>query len=449
MRCRGNVNPERHNRAPAANRSLTFAAQSCMRGRALRTRRGAHQRGVTAVQMAVLFVPVFCGMIGFAVDLGVLYAVRGELRQGAIAMALAAAQQLNGTDASAGRASEAMLQTIENSSGFGNRYYFQGLPIGDSSATSTSTVADPGFFSSVAEAIANGSGAVGGPEARHVRIALTGQTQLLFWSFLPVVSDRNLTITASAAPLCTACGIEPMAIGAIDPADTTNFGYILGTKYSFYFFCTGAAPALLAGTAQSAPYLLLNRYNAEAAAFIGDTTQAYRQGAAGLPGSPTTALACFRYNDVETIWPTTVISACNANQAVPQAVNAALCGVYSRFDNQPPAACTGIPEIETIAGAYQPDTDAEDHDAYLDYTGNSRRIITVPVVDTLSATAAMTVQGFRQFLVMPEQGSTITNPADAFGRLVAMYMGSVAPVKQGRFDGCSLSSGPGKVVLHQ
>jgi len=30
-----------------------------------------------------------------------------------------------------------------------------------------------------------------------------------------------------------------------------------------------------------------------------------------------------------------------------------------------------------------------------------------------------------------------------------MYLGSVAPVKQGRFDGCQLTSGPGKVVLHQ
>ena len=51
--------------------------------------------------------------------------------------------------------------------------------------------------------------------------------------------------------------------------------------------------------------------------------------------------------------------------------------------------------------------------------------------------------GFRQFLVMA------SNPTDSLGRFEAMYIGSVAPVKQGRFDGCQLSSGPGKVVLHQ
>ena len=56
------------------------------------------------MQMAVIFVPVLAGIIGFAVDLGILYAVRGELKEGAAAIALAAAQQLNGTDAASGTA---------------------------------------------------------------------------------------------------------------------------------------------------------------------------------------------------------------------------------------------------------------------------------------------------------------------------------------------------------
>jgi hypothetical protein len=61
----------------------------------------------------------------------------------------------------------------------------------------------------------------------------------------------------------------------------------------------------------------------------------------------------------------------------------------------------------------------------------------------------MTILGFRQFLVIPGQGATVINPADANGRFVAMYIGSVAPLKQGRFDGCQQTAGPGKVVLHQ
>jgi hypothetical protein len=64
----------------------------------------------------------------------------------------------------------------------------------------------------------------------------------------------------------------------------------------------------------------------------------------------------------------------------------------------------------------------------------------------------MTVLGFRQFLLEP--GSL--NPADPYGRFVAQYIGSPAPVQQGWFDdhfglGCPIPvpSGPGKVVLHQ
>src|SRR5204863_116838 len=52
-----------------------------------------------SIQMLVIMVPVLFGMMGFAIDLGRLYLVRGELSQAANAMALAAAAQLNGTTA--------------------------------------------------------------------------------------------------------------------------------------------------------------------------------------------------------------------------------------------------------------------------------------------------------------------------------------------------------------
>ena len=106
-------------------------------------RRG--ERGVTAVQMAVIFVPVIAGMTGFAVDLGILYSVRAELRTAAQSIALAAAQQLNGTDSAAQAATDAGLRTIESSSGFGNRYYFHGFPVGGSSESGASVVEDPSF----------------------------------------------------------------------------------------------------------------------------------------------------------------------------------------------------------------------------------------------------------------------------------------------------------------
>jgi hypothetical protein len=64
------------------------------------------------------------------------------------------------------------------------------------------------------------------------------------------------------------------------------------------------------------------------------------------------------------------------------------------------------------------------------------------------------VLGFRQFFLEPNPDGTFLNPAEQNGRFVAQYIGSPVPLKQGFFDdrfalGCSLTAGPGKVVLHQ
>jgi hypothetical protein len=135
--------------------------------------------------------------------------------------------------------------------------------------------------------------------------------------------------------------------------------------------------------------------------------------------------------------------------SVAPVVSDALCGLDTRFESATPTGCAGIVGIDTLSTIYQPDTDGSDHDVYSDYTGDARRIITIPIVDTVSSGANMTVLGFRQFLLIPNQGALNINPSDMFGRFIAMYIGSVSPVKQGRFDGCQQTAGPGKVVLHQ
>ena len=73
----------------------------------------------------------------------------------------------------------------------------------------------------------------------------------------------------------------------------------------------------------------------------------------------------------------------------------------------------------------------------------------------ITCAAAMTVLGFRQFLLEPAADGSF-DPTDANGRFAALYLGSVAPVPQGWFDtryapACRsyLTVGPGKVVLHQ
>ena len=398
----------------------------------------------------VILVPVLFAFIGFAVDLGMIYSVRGELKQAAGSMAIAAAQQLIGTGTSTAAAEAAAELTVETSSGFGNRYYFHGVPIQPSPGSYFATAAD-----AIASTASQGS-EVDGLAARHVRITITGQSPRLFWGFMPAIGDRNFTVAATAVagispPLCLACGIEPFALAALNPADTIDYGFIFGTKYSLTYLCTsngGVTPAILPGASRLVSYLMLNRYDPNATVLPDQASQAFRVGAGGLPGGADTAQACFRVNNTEIIWAGATVNLCSTAR-VPPAVTAAICGLDSRFESTTPAACAGIPSVDILSTIYQPDTDPNNYDNYSDYTGDGRRIVTLPIVNQVSGAAAMTVLGFRQFLLIPSQGAVNLNPADAFGRFAAMYIGSVAPLKQGRFDGCQLSAGPGKVVLHQ
>ena len=421
-------------------------------------RRGDRRSGATALQFLILFVPVFFGLMGFAVDLGILYSVKGDLKTAASAMALAAAQNLLGTDASTNAANSAAQLTNDDASGFGNKFNFNRYPVGQTTGTVTSTVIDPAYYAAAADAIGSTTptgSEVSGAMARHVRVTVTGQTQLLFWSLLPFVSDRNIEVRATAvagmsAPLCQACGIEPIALAAQDASDTADFGFVQGIKYSLSFLCNGApTPAILAPAARQTSWLLINRLDANTTVFADDSTQAFRMGAGGIPANRDSNQACLRVNNTETPWLSATINACTMSQVAPP-VTSALCGLDTRFESTTTLGCSAIPDVDTLTTSYQPDTDVNDYDTYTDYTGNGRRLITVPIVDSLNGgTGTMTVLGFRQFLLSPAAGSNVINTQDVFGRFVAQYLGTVAPVKQGRFDGCTLTSGPGKVVLHQ
>jgi len=426
-----------------------------------------------SIQLAVILVPVLFGLMGFALDLGRLYLIRGELNEAANAMALAAAQQLIGTATSLDNATTASNQSIDNTNLVANKYNFGSLPINQTNGQLVSTVQPPSFFATVADASAGSSGgSADGTTAQFVQIDISADAPLLFWAILSVGQSRKTSIAAQAlagisAPLCVACAIEPFVVGAINTSDTANFGFgdpTAGNLYTFAFECSGTPPpAALAGTVIS--YGILNRYDA-ANATLDETQQLYRDGAAGLiastdanPTGSSVPIGCVGVNDAsETIWASTSPSLCTS--AAPVTVVDALCGLYSRFDNaNPPGACsTDVTDFADLSAAYLPDTDVTtgQTDAYTAYLGNGRRIITVTVVDSLATaiTGTMTVLGFRQFFLEPNADGTFLNPADPNGRFVAQYIGNPAPVKQGYFDdhyalGCSLASGPGKVVLQQ
>jgi len=421
----------------------------------LRSKRYADRRGATTVQLLVILVPVLFGLIGFAIDLGQLYLAKGELKAAANAMALASAQRLIGTDQSITDANDAARLTIDDSTGFGNKYHFGSIVIGQGNGNLASDAPDPSYFTTLQDALAaDASGSGGSANSRHALVTLNGEVPLTFWGFLPLATDRRVTVAARAvagisAPLCTACSMEAFTVAAIDQADTADFGFVRDNKYTFVYNCNGnPTPALLPGTSGLMRYLILNRLDTNAAIFTNESSQLFRMGAQGMPGSANSALSCFSINATEQVWTNAAPLACSATPAVPQVVQAALCGLTTRLEASAPAICAGVPEIDTLTSIYTPDTDPSDIDGYETYAGNGRRIITVSIVDVLNPNG-MTVLGFRQFLVEPNLNAFDLSPADINGRFRALYAGNVAPLKQGRFDGCQIGSGPGKVVIHQ
>jgi hypothetical protein len=276
-------------------------------------------------------------------------------------------------------------------------------------------------------------------------VTVSAEAPLTFWGLLSLGAERKTLVRAQAvagisAPLCTACGIEPIAIPALDQEDPVHFGFTPNTKYTFAYSCTGApAPGTLANTVQVLSYVLLDHYNAEAETLADEQTQLYRIGAQGLLPSTNTAVSCLSINAEKQIWTTAVPRACN--QIVVSQVTSFLCGLATRLLDAPPQGCEGFSELESPT-----DRDLEDRLDYASYQGNARRVITVAVVDPERFPDTLIVLGFRQFLLEPDPR---INPSDQHGRFAALYIGYPVPLRQGRFDGCGVAAGPGKVVLHQ
>jgi len=455
-----------------------------MVGQALRLagRRQGWRHGAMSLPLLVILVPVLFGMMSFAIDLGRLYLIRGELNQAANAMALTAAAQLNQT-----AAANTAIANVLPPNGPSYSYNFAGLTIGQSSGNLTSTINPPACFGSVTAASTPGGTSVdcSDPTAQFVNVTVTADAPLLFSSLLPGFTSGKTSIVAQAvagisAPLCTACNIVPIAIAALDPTDTVNFGFdsSFTTLYTLSYSCTGTpAPVNLPGTSSggpagqsTVPFVLINRYDTSNATLT-ESDQAFQGGAAGIAAStdPTpnaltsnanTPLSCVNLGDTEQIWASAVPATC-ASPANPT-VEAALCGIYTRLDdpNNQAACPTAVSDLGALSPLYLPDTNAAEPmtDAYQQYAGNGRRILTVAIVDVLAAdtTSPMTVLGFRQFLVTPDQDGTFFTPSDTNGRFPVLYIGNPAPVQGGWFDTRYASacvpgsfSGPGKVVLHQ
>ena len=419
--------------------------------------------GAVSIQLLVILVPVLFGFIGFAYDLGRLYAIRGELHQAASAMALAAAAKLNGTAVALDNASSAATATLADGNGNGNPYDFGHVFLNTGTAFLTSTAGPPSYFAAASDALSatGGNGTADGTTAQYAQANITADAPLTFWALLSGGQSRKTTIAASAvagvsAPLCTACGTDIIAIAAASLTDPVDFGFTRDTHYTLGYSCTGAGAAALAGDASLITYVLINRYDLTSG--ISELNQLFNIGASGLGPSTDPTQACLTANvGTDILWATATPTACRA--ASPNAsVQAMLCGLTTRLDSNAASAtyataCSAAGDLTQITAPYSTDSDVNVYDDYTQYTGDNRRIITVAVVDSLSTTAGttMNIEGFRQFLLEPTSGLTSNNPTDGQGRFSVLYIGYPVPLKQGRFDGasCSLTNGPGKVVLFQ
>jgi Flp pilus assembly protein TadG len=422
----------------------------------------AGRRGALTTQVAIILVPVIFGLMGFAVDFGRIYLVRGELNQAASAMALAAASQLNGTAAATDSAQNAANALNDPSQSDSNTYNFGSLVVGQgNSGTLTATTPLFSFFTNLGD-VSSGGTAADGTTAHYVSVNLAADAPLTFWSLFSFGASHKASIGAMAvaglsAPLCTACGITPFALAPVNAADTQDFGFVAGNWYTLGYVCNGApTPAVLTGTTAGTarvPYLIIDR---STSGTLSPDQQLFESAAQGLLPSTDPTQACSMIGGTEVVWAANpTVQACAAG-AANAAVRNAMCGLSARFTTLTPATCTAVTDVTDIAAIYPQDTDLNtyaDFPSYqAGYQGNNRRLVTLPIVDALSATAAMTVQGFRQFLLQPTSGASppSNTPSDANGRFLAMYLGNVAPVKQGRFDGaCGITTGPGKVVLQQ
>jgi hypothetical protein len=368
------------------------------------------------------------------------------------------------------------------------------LLVGQTTGLLASTVNDPAYYATLAAA--TGTGTTGndqadGTTAKHVVITLQGDAPLLFWSLLSAGQSRKTTVGAQAiagvsAPLCTACNIPPIAVAAIDSTEPIDLGFVQGTKYTFYYQCNIVnslgvlRPSGLVDPSgsqtQALPFAVVDRYDANSVA--DETQQLFRNGAQGMAPSTTPTLACLTVQNatLEALWSAvnggTVLTPTNCNLPSPAGVIQMACGLNTRLDTTVLDTCQSVTDVDTLAAAYPPDSDTASYDDYTAYTGTTRRVITIPIVDTLdsSGTPSMTVLGFRQFLIEPgSDGATIEDTiTDTNTRFLVMYLGgdstlggNPVPLKSGRFDnwqslslGCmsadgSALLGPGKVVLHQ
>ena len=423
---------------------------------------GKRQRGAATIYV-LLLASVLFGFLVFTVDVGRLYLIQAELQTAAEAASLAAATRLVGTANAPAHASDQVTAAFDSTTGNDNRFNLRLNPIG---VTGTDLLSEirVDYFSTLLDAQANSNGGQTGADARYVRVEVQAEAPVLFTRFLSPDRSPRQTVTVAAvaglsAPICTACGIDALAVVAPPgyEEDEENYGFTLGEYYTLYLTpsqqrpnippCLSQTPAPLADTVATVHYIILNHLAAGPETELDG--ELFRLAAEGISSAPdldppgTIAIGA-----AELPKPDLQGATCAEANLVGRDI---VCGLNTRFGVDPADnACVNITGAGELAALYAPDTDLGTTEALQDYSteydGNVRRVLTVALVD---AADSLTVLNFRQFLIENAPGILGLNPAGFTGAFRAQYIGRRVPLRCGGVGGaCGVSFGVGRVVGH-
>jgi Flp pilus assembly protein TadG len=417
-------------------------------------RKGRSDRGAATVYFLLLTIVVL-GLLVFATDVGRLYLIQGELQTAADAAALAAATRLQGTASATGHAANQITASFDSTNGNDNRFNLRLNQIGASGSLATTTQVD--YFSTLEDAIANvNSGQTGaidwatGLYPKYVRVQITAQAPVAFApSLTRTAGFPSITVSAIAGlstAICTACGIEGLAIvdQSGDTDDPVNYGLMPGAFYTLSLTTSNPFLGSLPNTVGTVQYVILNHTPSGAAGLDSDSSF-FELGAAAISNTPgLDPPGAVSVGSVEVINP----------DYAPANINTIgrdiLCGMNVRFA----VAETACDPFADLAAQFTADSDAAgDRDAdtglqdyAVGYDGNARRILTLPVVD---APDTLNVLNFRQFLVEPAATTQGVDVSASNGAFRAQYLGMPVPMRCGGVGGfCNNAAGPGRSVLH-
>jgi Flp pilus assembly protein TadG len=429
---------------------------------------GSGERGAATIFFTIFLLTVVFGMMVFAVDYGRIYLIQGELQTAADAAALAAANHLVGTGPGIAdvHAADGAAASLDNTTGNDNRFNMRINQIGAGAVDLvTETLVD--FFSTRFDAVNNVNGGKTGSEAKYARVQITAQAPVLFPQFLNIANPHTTNVVTAAvagisSPICAACGIEPIAVTALDTTDESDYGFVRGDYYTLYLTpsqqspnitgCLATTPTTpLDSTDAVVEYSLLSHFPSGPATDADGTV--FEISAGTMSQDPTLdPPGTITIGSTEAV--ISSLQGTDCADAIP-AGRDVICGFNTRFGVDPTSnECAAIASVTDIAPSFSPDTDPATgldlQDYSTEYDGNSRRVITVAVIDSVDTVAVL---NFRQFFIVNSPNSegldTTTTSTVSTGSIRAQYIGMPVPLHCGGVGGaCQVTYGVGRTVLH-